>query len=442
MRKKSLTRRQFLEKTSAGLAVASVVPLGAAVSANPNALALRGGTPVRTTPFPAWPQTGDLDEKNILKALRNHRWCTFDGEFIPMFEKAWAEKLGARGAVMTPCGTHALITALEVLGVGPGDEVLVAPFTYIATIDAILMCYALPVFVDSDPNTFQMDPDDIDHRITEHTRAILPVHILGAPAHMDRILAIAGKHDLPVVEDACQAHLAEWRGKKVGTLGTIGCFSFQESKILPGGEAGALVSDHQDLIDKAYIFRDFGSDPKDGGRYVRRGTKYRISDFAAAVLMAQITRFEEICARREANAAYLRQGIEKVPGITPQQHYPESTRQNYYCFGLRYNKEHFNGQPRSKLIEAWRAEGIPIGGIYPPLNQEPFLEHTLNSRGYRAVFSKERLDRYREQNHCPHNDQLCADSLYLSHQTLLGTKRDVDDIVEALEKVQRNAAML
>ncbi len=444
MRKKTFTRREFLEKTSAGLAVASVVPGSAAVSGNLDALALKGGTPVRTKPFPSWPQTAELDEANILKSLRNHRWCTYDGEFIPRFEKAWAEKLGTRGCVMTPCGTHALHMSLEVLGIGPGDEVVVAPFTAVATIDAILLCYALPVFVDTDLKTFQMDPDDIEHRINEHTRAILPVHIYGAPANMDRILAIAQKHSLPVVEDACQGHTAEWRGKRVGTLGTIGCFSFQESKVLPGGEAGALVSDWQDLIDKAYIFRNFGYDPKEGGPNTSaiRGTKYRISDFAAAVLMAQITRFEDICVNREKNAAYLREELKKVLGITPQQHYPESTRQTYWCFGFRYEKTHFQGLQREKFAQAVSAEGIPVGVYTVAINREPFIEDNLSSRGFQTVFSKKRLERYREQNHCPKNDELCATHLVFGHEVLMGTRRDMDDVVEAFAKVQRNAATL
>lgn len=442
MAKRDLTRREFLAKTSTSLAAASAVPLGVAVAASADVPALEGGAPVRTKPFPSWPATNELDEANILKALRNHRWCTYDGEFIPKFEKAWAEKLGARGAVMTPCGTHALHTALEVLDIGPGDEVLVSPYTYIATIDAILMTYALPVFVDSDPATFQMDPDDIERRITEHTRAILPVHIYGAPANLDRILAIAAKHNLPVIEDACQSHLAEWRGKRLGTLGTVGCFSFQETKILPGGEAGAMVSNRADLIERAFIFRDFGRDPKQHDRYVVRGTKYRISDFAAAVLMAQITRFEEVCARREKNAAYLKEEIGKVAGITPQQHYPESTRQTYYCFGLRYNKDQFHGLERAKLLRALAAEGIPAGDGYSALNRDPFIENTLNSRGYRAIYSKERLDRYRAQNHCPKNDELCATAFSLPHEVLLGTRQDVDDVVAAFAKIQKNSATL
>ncbi len=442
MRRRTLTRREFLEKTSTGLAAVSLAPRALAVAKSPNALAVLGGAPVRTEPFPDWPRTADLDEENILKSLRNRRWCTFDGEFIPKFEKAWAERVGTKGCVTTPCGTHALHMALTLVGVGPGDEVLVAPFTYIATIDAILLNYALPVFVDSDLKTFQVDPDDMERRMTGQTRAILPVHIFGGAANMDKILAIAKKHNLPVVEDACQSHTAEWRGKSVGSLGTAGCFSFQESKVLPGGEAGALVSDDEDLIAKAYMFRDFGSEQKSGGRYVMRGTKYRISDFAPSVLMAQLTRFAEISANREKNGAYLSEQIKKIPGIFPQEHYPESTRQTYYVFGLRYDKAYFNGLPREKLIHALKAEGIPVGSAYPPLNKEPYVEETLTSRGYRRIFSKERLARYREQNRCPHNDELCATHLTLSHETLMGTKKDVDDIVEAFAKVQKNAAML
>ena len=436
--RKSLSRREFLKKSSAGLTAASVVPRGARLGGNPNALALKGGTPVRTKPFPSWPQTDKLDEENVLKALRNHRWCTYDGEFTPRFEKAWAAQIGAQGCVMTPCGTHALHMALNLVGVGPGDEVVVAPFTYIATIDVILMCYALPVFADTDRRTFQIDPDDVERRITEHTRAILPVHISGAPANMDKILAIAKKHNLPVVEDACQAHTAEWRGKRVGTLGTVGCFSFQETKVLPAGEGGAFVSTDRSLIESAYLFRDFGWDPKRRS-YAIRATKFRQSEFAAAVLLAQLTRLESVCAVREKHGSYLLEEMRKIPGIYPQENYGESTRQTYLEIVFRYDQTQFHGLPRSKLIEALNAEGIPAGVSYPPLNREPFIEETLNSRAYRTVFSKERLDRYREQNHCPNNDELCATSVFLDQHVLIGAKTDLDDILEAVAKVQKLA---
>lgn len=441
MQKTTLSRREFLGKTSVGLAAAGAVPRILAVPGNPNALAIKGGSPVRSAPFPDWPQTSEVDEQNILKSLRNHRWCTMDGEFIPKFEKAWAGKVGSRGCVITPCGTHALQMALELLGVGPGDEVITSPYTYIATVDAIMMGYSLPVFADSDLKTFQLDPDDVEHRITRNTRALMPVHIYGAPAHLDKILAIGKKHNIPVIEDACQAHQAEWKGKKVGTLGTLGCFSFQETKVLPGGEAGALVSDDEELIAKAYMFRNFGGDPKTH-QYMTRGFKYRISDFAAAVLMGQLERYEDVCLKREKHAAYLRAELKNVPGFIVQEHYPESTRQNHYCFGVRYDPEHFKNLPREKVVAALNAEGMMAAAGYSPLNKEPFMERSLNLRGFRAVFSQERLDKYRRENSLPQNDQLCSTAFFLEQNMLIGEKSDVDDVLEAFEKVAKNASLL
>ena len=242
-----------------------------------------------------------------------------------------------------------------------------------------------------------------------------------------------------MVEDACQAHTAEWQGKRVGTLGAVGCFSFQESKVLPAGEAGALVSNGEDLINKAYSFRDFGSK---GNHYIMRGTKFRQSEFAAAVLMAQLTRLDTLCAIREKHGAYLTEQMAKIPGVHPQENYPESTRETYLDIVFRYDQEQFHGLSRAKLIAALTAEGIPVAGGYPALNREPFVEQTLNSRAYQTVFSKERLDRYREQNHCPHNDELCATTLFLDQYVLIGEKADVDDILEALIKVQKNAGTL
>lgn len=441
MRKRSLTRREFLGTTSVGVA-ASVMPRARASAGNPNVLAVGGGAPVRTKPFPSWPQTRDTDEANILKALRNHRWCTYDGEFIAKFERAWARHQGATGAVMTPCGTHALHMALEVLEIQPGDEVLVAPFSFIADVAAIMLCYALPVFVDTDLKTFQMDPDDIERRITEHTRAIMPCHILGAPPDMDRILAVANKHHIPVVEDAAQAHTTQYKGKRAGTFGAAGCFSFQETKVLPGGEAGAMVSNNSDLIAKGFVYRDWGRPPKKGETFVTRGTKYRISEFAAAILMAQIARFEETCLIREKNAAFLNEELKKVPGIMPQEFYPGTERSSYYNYGLRFSKEQFGGITQETLIKAMTAEGIPVGSSTPKLNREPYLEKQLSGRGYQRIFSKERLDRYREQNIIPKNDELCDTHLVMPHEVLMGSKADTQDIIDAFAKVQKNASRL
>jgi dTDP-4-amino-4,6-dideoxygalactose transaminase len=259
---------------------------------------------------------------------------------------------------------------------------------------------------------------------------------------MDRILAIGQKHNIPVVEDAAQAAMTQWKGKKAGTIGTLGCFSFQETKVLPGGEAGAVLSNDEDLIAKAYIFRDWGRPPKKGETFVTRGTKYRISEFAAAILMAQLGRYEDICVIREKNAVYLKQQLAKVPGIMPQEFYPGTDRVSHYNYGLRFSKEHFNGISQEKFISVMNAEGIPVGSSSPPLNTEPYLERQLSGRGYQKIYSRERLARYREQNVLPRNDELCATHLVMPHEVLMGTKADVDDIVEAFAKVQRNAAKL
>jgi dTDP-4-amino-4,6-dideoxygalactose transaminase len=201
------------------------------------------------------------------------------------------------------------------------------------------------------------------------------------------------------------------------------------------------VSDNDDLIAKAYMFRNFGGDPNTH-RYETRGFKYRISDFAAAVLMGQLERYEELCAKREKHALYLQAELTKIPGFLTQQNYPESTRQNHYCFGMRYEPEHFKNVPRSKVVSALRAEGIMANGGYAPLNKEPFLERCLNSRGFQAVFSPQRLETYRRENHLPRNDELCATSFYLEQNMLLGEKSDVDDVLEAFNKVQTNASAL
>lgn len=453
MKNKAWTRREFLGKTTAGLAAAGVVAHNVtaasgslagssapAVSGNPNALALKGGTAVRTTPFPTWPQSFEIDEEYVLKAVRNHHWCSYDGEFGPKFEKAFAQYMGSSGAVMTTGGTHTLNMSMELLGIGPGDEVLLSPMTAVATACAVLMTYALPVFVDTELETAYMDPTDIEHRINENTRAIIPVHIFGGVSHMDKILAIGRKHNIPVIEDACQAHGAEWKGKKAGSMGIVGCFSFNQSKLMPGGEGGCMISDRQDLIDKAYMYRNFGMDPKDHrpNSSAIRATKYRISDLVPALLLAQLTRLDANIMTREKNALYLNEQLAKnVPGILPQGRYPEVTRQNYWWYGFRYDPTHFHGATREQFARALRAEGVHVSNYSVAINREPYLEANFNSRGFQRIYSKERLDKYRAQNHCPHNDEFCDTNLGFNHQVLSGPRKDVDDIVEAMAKVQK-----
>lgn len=261
------------------------------LKSNASQPAILGGTPACSNKWPKWPLWDpQTDEKQIIEVLRSGVWSRKG--VVAEFEKQWAEMLGAKRCLATTNGTHALITGLRMLGVGAGDEVITTPYTFIATIDAIILCNAMPVFVDVDPETFQIDPDKIEAKITDKTRAIIPVHILGLPADMGRIMAIAKKHNLVVLEDACQAHFTEYNGKKVSTIGDAGCFSFQTSKNLPLGEGGALVSDNDAFMDRAFSYHNFGR-PYGSmigdvvGEYVMVGTKCRASEYQAAIGLAQ-----------------------------------------------------------------------------------------------------------------------------------------------------------
>jgi len=446
MNDNDLTRRQFIAAASAGslAAVASkTLPAYANTSRKAGKLAVLGGQPVRTKRFPGWPiWDKNTDEELILSVMRSGVWSR--NKVVAEFEKKYAQLMGAKRCIGTTNGTNALLTSLHCLDIGIGDEVLVPPYTFIATIDVIFLCGALPIMVDTDPETFQINPERIEEKISEHTRAILPVHILGLPANMDKINAIAKKHDLLVVEDACQAWMAEWKGKKCGTLGDLGCFSFQNSKNLPCGEGGAILGDDDRIMDKCYSYHNFG---RPYGSVTGRGnailgTKCRMAEYQAAILLAQMKRLEEQTQTRNENAKYLTSRIKDIPGIIPHKLYDGVTRAAYHLYPFRYKKEHFNGVSRGKFLSALSAEGIPCSRGYGQVNKGDFFEDALRSKNFKRAYSKERLDRCREQNYCPDNNQLCEEAVWFFHSLLLGTKSDMDDIADAIEKIYENRGKL
>jgi perosamine synthetase len=359
------------------------------------------------------------------------------------FEKLWAETLKARYCLATSSGTTALITALAALDVGPGDEVIVPPYTFVATVNAVLVHFGVPIFVDTDPDTFQIDPTKIERAITPRTKVILPVHIGGSPADMDRILAIGKKHGIPVLEDACQAHMAEWRKQKVSTLGAAGCFSFQASKNLNSGEGGAIISNDEGLIHRCWTHhnngRGFG--PRSGS-YTGNGANYRMTEFQAALLAEQLTRVEEQSQARERNARHLSKLLKQIGGLKPAGEYEGCTRNAYHLYMARYDASQFEGMPRAQFLKAMRAEGIGCGGGHEPLNKEPFLAARLQSRHYRNTYPESALRDYQERNACPENDKLCKEAVWLTQTMLLGSTSDMEQIAAAVEKVKKNARAL
>ncbi len=437
MNTERFTRRQFVAATSLGslaAAAGQAVPARARAGQVAAKLAIKGGTPVRTRGFPGWPVWDPKhDEERVVSVLRSGVWSR--ARVVDEFERKYAELLGTKRCLATTHGTTALITALDALDVGVGDEVLVGPYTFVATISVIFLAGALPIMVDTDRETFLVNPAKMEEKITPNTKAILPVHIYGLPADMDRINAIARKHNLVVLEDACQAWLAEYRGRKCGALGDLGCFSFQNSKHLTCGEGGAVTGDAAAVMDRAVSYHNFGR----GGN--RLGSKCRMTEFQAAILLAQMQRLEEQTRRRWENGAYLTSKLQGIPGITPHKLYDGVTRAVYHLYPLRYDPEGF-GVPRSRFLAALQAEGIPCGGGYGRLNKAPFIENTLRSRNFQRMYSKAQLDHCREQIECPDNDALCAEAVCFSQRLLLGTRADIDDIANAVIKVYENRAQL
>lgn len=429
-----LTRRTFLTVSTAAMA---------ASGAEIDKPAVLGGKPVRlkTAKYPAWPVFGQIDEQGLVSVLRSGGW--YHGKQVAQFEQSFAKLTGGKYCIATANGTSALLASLTALGIGPGDEVLIPPFTFVATVNVVFLRHALPVFVDTDVDTCQMDTSKIETAITGHTTTIIPVHYGGNPANLDAVLDIAKRRNLHVVEDACQAHIAGWRGKNVGNWGETGCFSFQATKNLNSGEGGAVITNSEALADRCYAFHNQGRKRKGGDADASWGfgcNNTRMTEFQAALLLSQMTRLEEQSRIRERNAEYLNSLLREIPGVRPQRSYDGCTRHNHHTYVFRYEKQQFAGMAKSKLLEALQAEGIPARGGYTPLNTSALVTSVLDSRIYRSLYSSQRLAEWRERNVCPGNEDLCRTAVVMSHETFLGPKSDMDEIAAAVRKVQTHAA--
>ncbi|MFP4502070.1 MAG: DegT/DnrJ/EryC1/StrS family aminotransferase [Candidatus Hydrogenedentota bacterium] len=397
-------------------------------SSNSSPLALHGGQPIRDTtlrPWPGWPIHGEEERRAMLDVLESGGW--WYGERVAQFERDYAAFQGAAHCVSCSSGTTAIEIVLQALGIGPGDEVIVPPYTFIATASAVVRVGATPVFVDVD-DTWCMAPEGIAPAITGKTRVIMPVHFGGRIADMDRINAIAAEYGLIVVEDACHAWGARWNERGAGVLGRCGVFSFQHSKNITAGEGGAIVTDDADLALLCKSLTNCGRDPIQGGyRHLYIGTNARISEFAAGILLAQLGRLEEQTQTRADNGAYLAEKLGAIPGIIPQPGDDRITRRGYHLYCMRIDPGAF-GCSREKFIEAVKAEGLELVPGYPlPLYKQP-------------VFAAQ--PRYAAM-HLPMVEDLCDRSaMWFRHSTLLGSREDMDDIAAMVHKVKANVETL
>jgi perosamine synthetase len=439
------TRREFFGVAAAAVASAGLFGKRAIGRSAADKPALLGGTPVHTEGWPTWPEWRQTWEPSVLEVLRSGKWYRGSGDKVQQFEVAYAKLLGAGRCLATASGTTALIVAMHVLDVDAGDEVIVSPFTFIASYNAILILRALPVLADTDPETLTIDPASVESRITGRTRAIMPVHIYGMPCDMDPILAVAKKHKLAVIEDACQAWLAEYKGRMCGTIGDLGCFSFQNSKHLPSGEGGAITGNRDDLLDRASSFHDCGrpyGNFKGARPNFTRGGNFRMQHFQAAMLLQQFDKLVQETARRRGNADRLTASLKEIPGIQPAR-LPENSRAVWHLYPFRYDEDRFQGLPREKFIRAMRAEGIPCSTGYQEQYFDGLLDEAINSRGYKRLFSAQRLKAYRDSfQELKGNRDVCATTVAMTQNLLLAEPAAIDHIAGAVRKIQAHGAEL
>ena len=388
-------------------------------------LSINGGTPIRTKPFAAWPEFGQEEEQALLRALRSGVWGSIDGTFVKDLEVEFAKLQGARHGIACVNGTMALSVALKALGIGPGDEVIVPPYTFIATASAALMIGAVPVFVDVELDTLLIDPTQIDAAVTPRTKAIIPVHHGGSPADMDGVMAAARRHGLRVVEDAAQAHGAAWRGTPVGAIGDIGTFSFQSSKPVNAGEGGMMVTNNDELDELLWSYRNVGR--RRGGEWyehVRLGWNLRLTEFQAAVILEQMKRMPAQQAHRAEAAAYLSSRLAEIPGAVPLRVPDGVTAHSWYTYHWRWLGAEHGGLPKQAFAAALRAEGVPVFAGYVPLNRNQAVIDEIARLGGPAPVA------------CPNAERAEADEIMMfSLSILMGSHADIDDVVEAVAKV-------
>jgi len=395
-------------------------------------LAIRGGAPVRSEPYPPWPVWGREEEEMLLTALRSGVWGIGGALGVRLGEE-FAAYVGCRFGVPCMNGTVALKVALRAVGVDVGKRVVTTPYTFISTSSVLIELGALPVYVDIVDDGVNIDPRLVGEVVDGDTAAILPVHVGGHPAEMDRIMEVSRLSGVAVVEDAAEAHGSEWKSRRVGSIGTLGCFSFQSSKVMTSGEGGMITTSDESLaaLCKALINcgRRGGKDWYETGML---GYNYRMTEFQAAVLLAQLRRLDEQIARRETNFGELARLCRDLEGFSLIHPPDGSTRTAHYLIILRINPSYFRNVSKERIVEALKAEGIPASNGWPvPLYRYRPIREYLEMKGLRIDASQ-----------FTNTEKAASEYFFIHHRVLMGGTREVMDVYEALRKIERRAAEL
>jgi len=407
-------------------------------------LALFGGTPVRSKPFPPHPIIGDEEKRAVLEILDSGRLSTFiaapgehflGGKKIKEFERKWADHHGVKYAVSFNSATSALHAAVVAAGVQPGEEVIVPPYTFTSTATCALMHNAIPVFADVDEEVYGLDPTAVEQAITPLTRALIPVHLFGHPANLDEIMELAHKHNLKVIEDCAQAPGARYKGQLVGTIGDCGVFSFTETKNVTTGEGGMLITNDEAIAEAARLIRNHGETTLEGQTArtyssTMLGWCYRMTEIDAALGIVQLGRMDKLNQVRIDLANYLTDKLQGIEGIYPPV-VQSGCKHVYYVYALKY-KEEAVGLPRDVFVEALNAEGIPVGaGYVRPLYLTP-LYHDKKPFAFKHYTGNASY----EKGLCATAEKLYERELFLIPIVRPpATYEDMDDVITAVSKI-------
>lgn len=400
-------------------------------------LAAFGGKKVRDSSFPAWPHYDETEREALNRVLDSRNWWANAGVEVKEFEKEWSGYTGAKASFAVTNGTHTLEVIFLALGIGDGDEVIVADWSFLATIGAILTVNAIPKIVDVDPLTGTIDVAQAEAAIGPKTRAIVCVHVAGSMSDMDALTALCKKHNIALIEDSAHAHGSRWKGEHAGTIGDAGSFSFQASKLMTSGEGGVITTKREDLIP---LFKSFVNCGRGDGiwyyRHLRLGGNYRLSEWQGAILRTQLNRFPEQQKNRGNNANWLNSEIAKIPGFKPQGRYAGCTEQGNYCYVVEVDSTLISGATRDQIRHALIAEGIPLTTSYPPLHKlEMFKDPSGLAPRLRGEVSK---IRYNEQSF-PVTDHLASNTLWFNTAILMGSRDDANSVLQAIAKISEMA---
>ncbi|MFV0606795.1 MAG: DegT/DnrJ/EryC1/StrS family aminotransferase [Niabella sp.] len=445
MNNKKYNRRRFIGNAAAasvaGVLAGSLPTFGQTKTVS-GVLAALGGGSVTKRVWPKWPYVDNELVESMMETTKNGWWSRIDNRRaskVSKLENDFAPFHDVKYVVATGSGTQAISTAVHALNIECGDEVITSPYTDMGTISGVITSRALPVFADLDPDSFQLDAKDAERKITKRTKALLPVHMMGSPSDIRAFVKMSKDHKLLLIEDACQAHLAKVDGKRIGTFGDVGCFSFQSSKVMAAGEGGACITNDEGIADTLYTVMNHGSDKR--GRHTRIGPKYRMNEFAASALLSQMRTHMQRHDIRNRNAKYLTQKLKDFKGVAPQKLYPGTEECSYYLYALDFKPEQWNGASRAQFIKAVQAEGVPIGPYIPSgLHKYEWVDFICNLDVYKKMYGGKRLKEYKEMTlHLPNCDSV-ADRMLLipGSGPLTADISAMDDIINAFNKVWEN----